>query len=493
MAGAAARPGDTVVASPTWFADIRHYFTDIDIDHMGKMGVDLSTYEGVKLKASSIYFLTAPPSPTMPKDAPKWSAERSQTFKNWINTGFPMGSATPGPEPLAPVSADTPGVRLRKNVTTLSAGEVAKLKIAFTALMAKDPAAADSYFKLAGIHWLPTPTWCKHHENAFQGWHRVYLKAFEDALRGVPGCGDVTLPYWDMTTNPPVWLYAAPFDTYSLPADIGGGFSKGYQTIRNSPAGIAAEVANFKIPYQITEGLKQTIWETFDAGWAWRYHDNGHVSCGETMGDQDVAAFDPIFWFFHCNLDRLYTLWQSLAGATTPARFRTTLRGTPDWLEPGLNDLAPFPVTTDGAIEVTDVAYEPGPGAPAAALMSMQNLLGSVPAARAFVVEDTSRVSVRVKAIDRLQIPGSFVVHLQADGRTIAKQAFFQSSDPKGCATCRKTALQNIDFRLPAEEIRGKRLNVAIQLLGKGRVSDWMPLTSVGSPTINARLLLEPQ
>lgn len=30
------------------------------------------------------------------------------------------------------------------------------------------------------------------------------------------------------------------------------------------------------------------------------------------MGSVPVAAFDPIFWMHHCNVDRLFHLWQSV-------------------------------------------------------------------------------------------------------------------------------------------------------------------------------------
>ena len=41
-------------------------------------------------------------------------------------------------------------------------------------------------------------------------------------------------------------------------------------------------------------------------------HDGGHLSIGTTMENQNVAAFDPIFWFFHSNWDRLF--WQMATG-----------------------------------------------------------------------------------------------------------------------------------------------------------------------------------
>ena len=32
-------------------------------------------------------------------------------------------------------------------------------------------------------------------------WHRIYVLFLEDALRSIPGCQDVTLPFWDELLN----------------------------------------------------------------------------------------------------------------------------------------------------------------------------------------------------------------------------------------------------------------------------------------------------
>jgi tyrosinase len=39
--------------------------------------------------------------------------------------------------------------------------------------------------------------YCNHNNVLFPTWHRAYLLRLEDALRSIPGCADVTLPYWD--------------------------------------------------------------------------------------------------------------------------------------------------------------------------------------------------------------------------------------------------------------------------------------------------------
>lgn len=39
--------------------------------------------------------------------------------------------------------------------------------------------------------------YCNHGNVLFPTWHRAYILRFEDALRSVPGCEEVTLPFWD--------------------------------------------------------------------------------------------------------------------------------------------------------------------------------------------------------------------------------------------------------------------------------------------------------
>jgi tyrosinase len=67
-----------------------------------------------------------------------------------------------------------------------------------------------SFFRIAGFHGEPfegpgrydSAWWggyCHHSDVLFPAWHRAYLLHLENALRSVPGCEDVTLPFWDET------------------------------------------------------------------------------------------------------------------------------------------------------------------------------------------------------------------------------------------------------------------------------------------------------
>ena len=65
-----------------------------------------------------------------------------------------------------------------------------------------------SFFRIGGFHGEPfegpgkyDPNWwggyCHHNDVLFPTWHRAYLFHFENALREIDDCEDVTLPFWD--------------------------------------------------------------------------------------------------------------------------------------------------------------------------------------------------------------------------------------------------------------------------------------------------------
>ena len=151
-----------------------------------------------------------------------------------------------------------PGSRIRKEITSLSQAELDNLKKAFSGILAKDKNDPNSYFVQAGHHWLPSPVHCQHHAPAYNPWHRAYLISFESALRSVPGCGNVVLPYWDITTPFPEVLKNPPFNSYTLPEDIGQGFKAGYVTSRFDYATIQQNLAEMRVTEDINRALAKT-------------------------------------------------------------------------------------------------------------------------------------------------------------------------------------------------------------------------------------------
>jgi tyrosinase len=242
------------VAHPTWYDTIRLMFTKTDIEHMGSQELDLTSYEQVQIASGNIYGQVAVKN--MPPGNP-WTADMVQTFLNWMADNCPKG--TPAPDQVSAsmaLFARTAAARIRKDVNSLSATERDTLKKAFEGILAKDVSDPNSYFAQAAIHWLPTP-FCQHHVPAYNPWHRAYLLGFENALRSIPGCENVTLPYWDITTPFPDLLKSPPYDSFTLPQDIGGGFAKGYVTERFSYPDIAANLAAIRRDRRCQSGPDQ--------------------------------------------------------------------------------------------------------------------------------------------------------------------------------------------------------------------------------------------
>lgn len=249
-------------------------------------------------------------------------------------------------------------------------------------------------------------------------------------------------------------------------------------------------LAGYDVLGDIATSDAQTEWGLFNISgyqnFSIQAHDGGHLSVGPTMAAQEAASFDPAFWFFHCNLDRLWLQWQTKVQALTLAGFKTTIRGDTSWLDAPLNALPPFRTTSDQSIDL-GIAYEQDA---VEAVVAFENLAGHIEAGQSFRISKAAPISVRVKGIARLNIPGSFVVNLLADDKPIAKRAFFQPNAPRSCPTCAQKALVNIDFRIDQKKIVDRKLSVTIEVPSHMEMGTLFPLSEAGNPTINARFLL---
>ena len=497
------------IKRPSYDEHINELFTPDDARCMNR-AIDLTTYEGVKSSAAKISEWIGSGRMPPPDTGRQWSPEKLETFRNWVsNTGFAEKSFVR----LAP--SEVPRVRKSLHDIETDSKELAILRKAFTGIMARDADTNDptSFYSLAGIHWLPgaqADRYCRHHDNAYNPWHRSYLMAFENALRSVEGCENVTLPYWDILGEAlPAWIYEPPFYPYEMPhkiVSLDGSviYDVGYSTERNSAVKIVEEVKSGKasIESKIGEALASPSWRGFN-GWSdrpnrhegiIRAHDNGHAACGATIGNQDVAAFDPLFWFFHCNWDRLWWRWQNTHNTTTLLAFKATVTGDTHWLEEEPDTLLPpFDVNSAEMINLADwnVAYEDSEAAVPAFDEFVVASTGGARAERSFQVPTLERYSVRVKDINRLDIPGSFEVVLMSGEHALDRTRIFQPNNPRECENCKRHGVFSTDFIVDRSELStDSDLRVAILVGSKQAEMTEFPLEKAGNPTINIRLLL---
>lgn len=493
------------VKKPTWLKDIRYMFTETDIKHMANLQnrkIHLDDYDDVKQKYhqinSQIQFNGMPP-------GRPWSAAWKQTFINWQTNNFAKGTEPVAPQTLMS-TVEVSSERVRKDIAALLPHEIDRLIAAFEGIVARDPSGENSYYQVAQYHGVPD-YYCAHMIPPFMSWHRAYMLNFENALRSVSGCEEVTLPYWDFNKPFPKLLQNPPFAKYTFPKDTGT-YKKGDTSQRFSADQINAAFQKQVLP-PMKRAMKKTNWQEYQGFFIdkpnttlQQAHNNGHNETGLTLRNPDYASYDPMFWFFHCNWDRLWWEWQkNVVDARNWAQLKTVTtkmyKGsvTPSYTFFEDNQpLAPFNQKPQDLLDVVNqLGYDYAPPYSSPTEIDKMSLHppvhGSISATESFIVSP-QHVNVRVKGVNRLGIPGSFTVHLLKDGERIGSQSHFQFIDPNKCKTCAENPIVFFDFQLPLEQIQNGRLSIEIEPNDKDFVGDKIPMSMVGNPTINVRMLM---
>ncbi|HEV3091697.1 MAG TPA: hypothetical protein VGX91_09715 [Candidatus Cybelea sp.] len=69
--------------------DIRPMFTDIDVEHMKNLGIDLSKYEDVVSYAEAIHRTVSNGTMPPPGQGKQWTEEMVARFKEWQRANCP--------------------------------------------------------------------------------------------------------------------------------------------------------------------------------------------------------------------------------------------------------------------------------------------------------------------------------------------------------------------------------------------------------------------
>jgi hypothetical protein len=397
-----------------------------------------------------------------------------------------------------------------------------------------------SFYQLGAIHWYPGKTYCEHHIHPFLAWHRAYILQFENALRSIPGCENVTLPYWDISDDRyPEIFSEGPFANYKVPQEFldqypqeitNGSLKADGSIIRNDAATYNEEKwkyirdathdpTNLNKVY-LDKIIQFPTWNAFNgldtngnyvaSESLMHAHDMIHNSNGATTANQDVTGFEPVFWLFHSNWDRLMWQWQKLHHTTNVDDFKKNVQAagdSTDWIDGvGLNILDPFTetlgLTVDQTIDLNDMGINyVEPPLPltnaenfAANEMSLHRSAKKGKSTKSeFTIRNLSYVSLRVKDVDRLKIPGAFTVSLYLGGELLQKRFFFQPTKPGNCANCVKQALVSFDFEFENERLQKAdgKVKVEIQLSREDEDGNRpvIPFGKIGNPTINIRLV----
>ncbi len=271
--------------------------------------------------------------------------------------------------------------RMRLEDFVKDAKKVEAFKLGVKVMKGRKPSDPRSWFFQAAIHGVPAEwidaakeadpdvatvdqatLWnqCPHSgppSGSFLLWHRAYVFYFERILREASGDPTLSLPYWNYTDAsqrgfPAIFATAQPnpisgepanplFDLRREIAFMFGQFDLSERAV--SPAQAFDErlffgatdddgfAGGFSDDNPDTQGLVEN-----------RPHNSIHFAVGGVivtggappdpapaaqanglMGNVPTAAFDPIFWVHHANIDRLWAVWDCLPsrewGASPPA------------------------------------------------------------------------------------------------------------------------------------------------------------------------------
>lgn len=285
----------------------------------------------------------------MPSGLPPVTPEDIQFIQSWIDADLPDEEMALPDEEMAEEAgapaATTPVVpltqtnavrnatnqpRIRKNINRLSPQELANYKSAISQIKALPDNDQRSFNYWARIHGNGD---CRHGTQLFLTWHRAYLIEFENVLRQfVPG---VTIPYWD-------WI-----NDREIPEAFKGDTTNPLYDEKRYPGTIPGVDIPTKEEWDDTQAVR--TWREYGGAQFLNganervTHNLMHVWTGGIDGDMTsppTAAFDPIFWSFHCSVDRQWDLWQKLNTGVGPT---TQL----DYVLDGLNYMVKEVLTVD--------------------------------------------------------------------------------------------------------------------------------------------------
>lgn len=241
-----------------------------------------------------------------------------------------------------PASAQT----VRKSVTQLTPAELLSLRTGVAKMMSYNSAGrTTAKFRRSWVYWanmhghfgdtcrgaivgngleglqewsasnkIETDTWCKceHGTQQFLTWHRMYIYYFEKVLQQSANDPTLTLPYWDEAADPKL---PAAFRDATYVDENGKTQPNPLRVAARRPAMNAGTAKLAAATTSTTNAMAATNYATFSTRLEATPHGAVHCAIADggcpngLMGAVPVAAMDPVFYFHHANIDRLYECW----------------------------------------------------------------------------------------------------------------------------------------------------------------------------------------
>ena len=267
---------------------------------------------------------------------------------------------------------------LRKNIRNLSSQELSKFRDAHSRMMSRIDNRGYQY--IAGVHgWLHE--YCEHPPkldemgrplHLFLPWHRAYMYYFERYLQIALGDNDIGLCWWNWRSQisesegiPKAYSERTysdgsgsrkPNPLYKFRMNFRGRDRiNGQDRVVNRDTNRAvgqlfniryirerATESNADIP-QLRQIDDFTQFSERLRNW-WHNYIHGYV--GGDMSDPNLAAYDPIFFPHHSNIDRIWAIWQGDHG----------VENIPSYMKDVV--LRPFAMTVRQVLDINGLEYQ---------------------------------------------------------------------------------------------------------------------------------------
>ena len=252
-------------------------------------------------------------------------------------------------QPLPPLRRSLHGLALNDPILQAWRDGVRLLK----ARPASDPV---SWANFAAIHGSDAGfNLCPHGNWYFLPWHRAYLLMYERTVRQLTGFSDFALPYWDWTLDRqmPQAFVDPTFAGNPNPLFEAQRDASPLDSLPDSTVGQA--IINqilLDAPFEVFGTSRPAGQNNLDQSWVncefcgtfgrleQTPHNLVHVFVGGIMG-QANSALDAIFMMHHCNIDRIWWMWNQGGGVNSPDPLWTDMTFQNNFFNPDGTVFAP--------------------------------------------------------------------------------------------------------------------------------------------------------
>ena len=219
--------------------------------------------------------------------------------------------------PAFPAMAQGDGLRVRRDVRTLPYNDDNLLALRAAIPKMKADTGPLSLGEQIAIH--ANMAWGHHHSWRFLAWHRMQMWHFEKIVAHWSGHQNFAMPYWNWGDDhvPPMFFVRnSPFyhkERTATPESKISDYIGLSVKVGNRDADFLGRPAD-NFDYFFGAPNHGDPLDNY-MGSAEQYgHNMVHIFVGGDMVNLNTSPVDPLFWFHHSNVDRIWAQWSSIWG-----------------------------------------------------------------------------------------------------------------------------------------------------------------------------------